>query len=109
MTKFTAFSADTTVFIIDDHPEVGRAVAQLVRSVDLKAEYYTSADDFLESYDPNKPGCLVLDVRMPGMSGLELQKHLLGCGWQIPTIFVTAYAEVAMATEAMRAAPWMSC
>lgn len=96
-------SQTTTVFIVDDDPEVRRAISLLARSVDLQVETFADAQQFLDSYSADQLGCLILDVRMPGMSGLQLQQELRERGLQIPTILLTAYAEVTMATQAMRA------
>jgi len=92
-----------TVYIVDDDPDVNRAIAQLVKLIDLNVESYMSADEFLQSFQPNGPGCLVLDVRMPGMSGLELQKELLRRGSELPTIVITGFGDIRMAVEAMKA------
>lgn len=91
-----------TVYIVDDDPQVRRAVAALVRSVALQARTFESSAEFLSEYDPSVPGCLVLDVRMPGMTGIELQKHLIQQGMQLPTIILTAHGEIQMATAAIR-------
>jgi RNA polymerase sigma factor (sigma-70 family) len=92
-----------TVFVVDDDPGVGDAIRLLLRSVGLQSETFLSAKDFLNSYEPERPGCLVLDVRMPGMSGLELQAHLREMGSTLPIIFVTAHGDVPMAVDAVKA------
>lgn len=92
-----------TVFVVDDDPQLREAIALLLESVDIKSETFASAPDFLESFDPASPGCLVLDVRMPEMSGLELQRQLVSHGIRIPILLLTAHAEVPMAVEAMKA------
>jgi FixJ family two-component response regulator len=92
---------ESTVFLVDDDPAVLRALAKVVQSLGLKAAAYRSAEAFLEAYEPSGPGCLVLDVRMPGMSGLELQERLAAAGAPLPIIFITAHADVRMAVEAM--------
>lgn len=91
-----------TVFIVDDDAAVRTAMHLLLRSVGLFVETFASADDFLAQYDRNRPGCLVLDIRMPGLSGLELQERLLALGSSIPIIFITGHADVPMAVEAMQ-------
>lgn len=91
-----------TVFIVDDDADVRRSVALLVHSEGLAVEAFASAKEFLEHYDPQKPGCLILDVRLPGMSGLAMQKGLDPSKVWPPIIFVTAHAEVHLATEAIR-------
>jgi len=94
---------DPIVFIVDDDPGVTDAMRLLLRSVGLPAEVFHSASEFLEAFDPDRPGCLVLDVRMPGMSGLDLQTHLQEHGVTLPIIFVTAHGDVPMAVEAVKA------
>jgi len=95
--------AKPTVFIVDDDPVILKAIAALVELIDLNSESYQSADAFLEAYRPVGPACLVLDVRMPGMSGLELQKALRAAGMALPIIMITGHAEIRMAVEAMKA------
>jgi two-component system response regulator FixJ len=90
------------VFIVDDDEAVRNSLRLLVKSVGLSATALASAQEFLASYDPLQPGCLVLDVRMPGMSGLELQQRLNLRGAVIPVIFITGHGDVPMAVEAMQ-------
>jgi len=96
-------SLDPTVFIIDDDAAVRDSIRLLVRSIGLPAEIYPSGKAFLADFDPHRPGCLVLDVRMPGMSGLDVQKRLLERQATIPIIFITAHGDVPMAVEAVKA------
>jgi RNA polymerase sigma factor (sigma-70 family) len=91
-----------TVYIVDDDPAVRDGMRLLVRSVGLPAEAFASADEFLERYDRKLAGCLVLDIRMPGLGGLELQERLLALGSSLPIIFITGHADVPMAVEAMQ-------
>jgi two-component system, LuxR family, response regulator FixJ len=91
-----------TVFIVDDDEAVRSSLRLLVKSVGLPASTAKSAQEFLETYDPNHPGCLVLDVRMPGMSGIELQERLNLQGAVIPVIFITGHGDIPMAVEAMQ-------
>jgi two-component system response regulator FixJ len=91
------------VFIVDDDAAVRDSLGLLLRSVGLRHESYSSASDFLETYDPARPGCLVLDVRMPGMSGLELQEELQKRHSTLPIIFLTAHGDVPMAVAAVKA------
>jgi FixJ family two-component response regulator len=91
-----------TVFIVDDDEPIRRSCDALVRQAGLTSEQYSSAREFLDAYEPSRPGCLVLDVRMPDMSGLELQQELNRRGAVIPVIFVTGVAEVPVAVEAMQ-------
>jgi FixJ family two-component response regulator len=93
---------EPTVFVVDDDAAICRSIAILLGSVRRAAETFASAGDFLEAYDPDRPGCLVLDVRMPGMSGLELQKRLESRGSTLPVIFLTAHGDVPMAVEAIQ-------
>jgi two-component system, LuxR family, response regulator FixJ len=90
------------VFIVDDDEAVRNSLRLLVKSVGLPASSTNSAQEFLASYDPAHPGCLVLDVRMPGMSGIELQQHLNLRGAVIPVIFITGHGDIPMAVEAMQ-------
>jgi FixJ family two-component response regulator len=92
----------TTVFVVDDDPSVLDAIQLLLRSVGLPARGFGSAGEFLEALDPGAPGCLILDLRMPGMSGRELQKRLLEMGAELPIIFVTAHGDVPTAVDAVK-------
>lgn len=92
-----------TVFIVDDEEPVRDSVGLLLRSVGLRSRSYPDARAFLDAYQPGQPGCLVLDIRMPRMSGMELQQELNRRGWGIPLIFITGHGDVPMAVEAMRA------
>lgn len=91
-----------TVFIVEDDQAVRDSLKWLVESVDLQVEAFDSAKSFLEACDPERPGCLVLDVRMPGMSGVELQKILVEKGVTLPKIIITGYGDVPTAVRAMR-------
>jgi len=91
-----------TLFVIDDDEHIRRAICRLAQAEGLAVEDFASARDFLEHYDPQKPGCIVLDIRMPGMSGLELQKALSIQGSCPPIIFVSAHGEIPLAIQAMR-------
>lgn len=93
---------EPTVFIVDDDEAVRNSLKLLMRSVGLPAVAYASAPDFLAAYDRQQPGCVVLDVRMPGMSGLELQQVLNLRGATVPVIFVTGHGDIPMAVEAMQ-------
>lgn len=90
------------VFIVDDDEAVRNSLRLLVKSVGLPASTAKSAQEFLEIYDPGHAGCLVLDVRMPGMSGIELQEQLNLRGAVIPVIFITGHGDIPMAVEAMQ-------
>jgi two-component system, LuxR family, response regulator FixJ len=91
------------VFIVDDDEAVRGSLQLLMKSVGLVPNTLGSAREFLDRYDPKQPGCLILDVRMPQMSGLELQERLNARGAVIPVIFITGHGDVAMAVEAMQA------
>ena len=91
---------EPTVILVDDDQSVRDALKWLIESVDLHVDTYGSATDFLESFDPTISGCLVLDVRMPGMSGLELQENLAAHNCGLPVIIITGHADVAMCTRA---------
>jgi len=91
-----------SVFIVDDDEAVRNSLRLLVRSIGLNATIMSSAQEFLAGYNPMQPGCLILDVRMPGMSGLELQQQLNLRGAFIPVIFITGHGDIPMAVEAMQ-------
>jgi two-component system, LuxR family, response regulator FixJ len=91
-----------TVFVVDDDESVRGSLRFLLRSAGLESRAFGSAPEFLGAYDPGQPGCLVLDVRMPGMSGLELQQELNLRGAVIPVIFITGHGDIPMAVEAMQ-------
>jgi two-component system, LuxR family, response regulator FixJ len=91
-----------TVFIVDDDNAVRGSLKLLLKSVSAPAVAYASAQEFLTSYALDQPGCLVLDVRMPGMSGLELQQQLNMRGATLPVIFITGHGDISMAVEAMQ-------
>ena len=91
----------TNVYVVDDDEDVRKAIAWLLSSVKLDALCFDSAAAFLDHYQPRRGSCLILDVRMPGMSGLELQEHLKSNGDPLPIIFLTAHGDVPMATQAM--------
>ncbi len=94
---------ESTVFVVDDDDAVRNSMRWLVESIGLPVETYASAREFLETHDPNRPGCLVLDVRMPGMSGLDLQERLHENGIVIPIIVVTGHGDVPTAVRAIKA------
>ncbi len=94
---------EPTVFIVDDDDAVRRFLSGLIASVELRVEAFASARDFLEAYEPGRPGCLVLDVRMPGMSGLELQRELADQAIDLPVIILTGHGNVQLAVRAMQA------
>ncbi len=94
---------EPTVFVVDDDRAMRKSLRWLIESIDLRVETYESAQAFLEHYNPERSGCVVLDVRMPGMSGLDLQDHLRKLDGDIPIIIVTAYGEVPMAVRAIKA------
>lgn len=91
-----------TAIVIDDDDAVRSSLKLLLRSVKLPVTVYASAQEFLPKYSVDQPGCLIVDVRMPGMSGLELQQQLNLRGAMIPVIFITGHGDISMAVEAMR-------
>lgn len=91
-----------TVFVVDDDEAMRDSLAWLIESVSLDVKLLPDAQSFLDSYNPSHPGCLVLDVRMPGMSGLALQQELIRREVKIPVIFVTAHGDVPMAVRAVK-------
>jgi FixJ family two-component response regulator len=94
---------EPVVFVVDDDSSVRRALERLLKSVGLDVETFGSASEFLERGAPDRPACLVLDVRMPGLSGLDLQKELAAAGLAVPVIFMTGHGTVPMSVRAMKA------
>lgn len=95
-------SANPTVFVVDDDEPVRDAIGMLLDTVELPYETFASAQEFLDAYHKDRTGCLVLDIRMPGMSGLELQEHLQKMHAPIPIVFITGHGDIPMAVEAMK-------
>jgi two-component system response regulator FixJ len=95
-------STEPVVFVVDDDPGMRQSLTRLIESIQLPVEAYASAQEFLEAYDGDRPGCLVLDIRMPGMSGLELQEHLHRKQFPLPVIVVTGHGDIPMAVRAMQ-------
>ena len=95
-------SGGPTVFIVEDDEAMLGALAEMAKTIGLQVEAYRSAQEFLERYDPEHPGCLVLDVRMPGMSGLQLLDELNARDIRIPVIFITGHGDVTLAVRAMK-------
>jgi FixJ family two-component response regulator len=94
--------SDPTVLVIDDDLEFRNSVGRLLRSVGLDARLFASVQDFLKSERPSGPTCLVLDVRLPGPSGLNFQRELVASDVRIPIIFITGYGDVPMSVQAMK-------
>jgi FixJ family two-component response regulator len=94
---------DAIVFVIDDDSSVREAIKSLIRSVGMRVETFASAQEFLGSRRPDVPACLVLDVRMPGLSGLDLQHELAEAHIHIPIIFITGHGDIPMSVRAMKA------
>ncbi|MBN1437040.1 MAG: response regulator transcription factor [Sedimentisphaerales bacterium] len=90
------------VFVVDDDEAVRKGISLLLKSVSIETETFGSAQEFLDAYNPGRPGCLVLDVRMPGMSGLDLQDHLAEQDIQLPIVIVTGHGDVPMAVRAVK-------
>jgi FixJ family two-component response regulator len=95
--------AEPTVFIVDDDAQMRESLRNLIRSVGLRVELFASGQEFVQSQHPDAPGCLVLDVRMPGLSGLDLQKQASEAGLEIPIIFITGHGDIPMSVSAMKA------
>jgi len=91
-----------TVFVVDDDEEMRRSLKRMLESVKLPVQAFSTASEFLEAIEPASRGCLVLDVRMPDVSGIELQNRLLARGITIPIIFITAHGDIPMSVEAMK-------
>ena len=94
---------DAIVFVVDDDPSVRRSTERLLRSAGLKVQTFSSAREFLASHRPEGPACLVLDVRMPGLSGMDLQRELAQSDIHVPIIFITAHGDIPMSVRAMKA------
>ena len=95
--------ADAMVFVVDDDASLRESLTDLVRSVGLRVEAFASAQEFLRRQRPAVPGCLVLDVRLQGLRGLELQKRIAEADMGIPIIFITGYGDIPMTVQAMKA------
>src|ERR1700683_2942031 len=94
--------AKPTVLVIDDDPDLRASVGRLLRSVGLEAQLFASVSDFLKSDPPDGPACLVLDVRLPGQSGLDFQRELAAANAQLPIIFITGHGDIPMSVQAMK-------
>ncbi|MER8571334.1 response regulator [Mesorhizobium sp. M0019] len=94
--------ANPTILVIDDDPALRASIGRLLRSLDLEARLFASISEFLESDPPNGPTCMVLDVRLPGRSGLDLQRQLAMANREIPIIFITGHGDIAMSVQAMK-------
>ncbi len=94
--------SEATIFVVDDDPGVRQSLEMLIRAIGQSVETYASAGEFLDAYTSERPGCLVLDLRMPGMSGLELQEELGSRGSNLPVIFITAHGDVPTAVDAVK-------
>jgi FixJ family two-component response regulator len=99
----SAAASRETVFIVDDDASIGEGLSNLLESVDLNAEVYSSAEDFLAHWGSERAGCLVLDVRLPGMTGVEFQEKMRQAGIEIPVIFMTAHGDIPMVRKVMKA------
>ncbi len=102
--KITSPSLVPTVFVVDDDPSIREALSSLIRSVKLRVETFSSAQEFLRHNRPDAPACLVLDVRLPGLDGLELQQQLIRDEVHLPIIFITGHGDIPMSVRAMRPA-----
>jgi FixJ family two-component response regulator len=94
--------AKSTVLIIDDDPDFRASIERLMRSLDLDAQLFASIPEFLKSDPPDGPTCLVLDVRLPGQSGLDFQRELVAANKELPIIFITAHGDIPMSVQAMK-------
>ena len=95
-------NSESTVFLVDDEVSVLRALSRLLRSAGLNVETFRSGQEFLQRYDANAAGCLVLDIAIPGLNGLELQQTLNFKGIELPIIFVTGHGDIPMSVQAMK-------
>jgi FixJ family two-component response regulator len=97
-----AISDIPTVFIIDDDADIRASIQGLVKSADLRSESFERAEQFLQRKPPDSPSCLILDVSLPGINGLDFQQQLWNAGLQIPIIFVTGHGDIPMSVKAMK-------
>jgi FixJ family two-component response regulator len=95
--------ADSTIFVVDDDPSILRALERLMRGAGFSVRTFLSAETFLEGHDPAKPGCVVLDIALEGMDGLELQRLLDASGFERPIVFLTGKGDIPKSVQAMRA------
>jgi len=95
--------SESCVFVVEDDPSMRNALKNLLRSVGLEAQLFASAQEFLDADRPDLPSCLILDVRLPGLSGLDLQRELSAANIHIPIIFITAHGDIPMSVRAMKA------
>jgi len=101
--KSEAVSGDSIVFIVDDDPSMCEALTRLLGTVGLKTQAFETAQELLRTKRPDTPSCLVLDVRLPGLSGLDLQRELANADPPIPIVFITAHGDIPMTVQAMKA------
>ena len=94
---------DAIVFVVDDDPSIREAIKSLLMLEGLRVETFASAHEFLRNERPDLPGCVVLDVELPGLSGLDLQRELAAHGIKLPIIFITGYGDIPMSVRAMKA------
>src|SRR5580700_5072359 len=93
----------STVFVVDDDPSMRRSIQGLLKSAGLRSETFGTAEEFLRHKRPDGPNCLVLDVSLPGINGLDFQRELADAGVEIPIIFITGHGDIPMAVKAMKA------
>jgi two-component system, LuxR family, response regulator FixJ len=98
-----AMAEEAVVAVVDDDESVRKAIKRLINSIGLSAKDFASAEDFLESGEYNEADCLILDVRLPGMSGLELQSYLAAYNRQVPIIFISAHGDERTRSQALEA------
>src|SRR5215510_11351379 len=94
--------ADSTVLVIDDDPDLRASVGRLLRSLGINVQLFASIPDFLKSDPPTGPTCLVLDIRLPGQSGLDLQRELGQAKRELPIVFITGHGDIPMSVQAMK-------
>ena len=94
---------DAVVFVVDDDASVREALQRLIRSAGLRVEAFASAEEFLERARPDAPSCLVLDVRLPDLSGIDLQRRMVEANNEMPIVFITGYGDIPTTVTAMRA------
>ena len=95
-------NAKPTVLVVDDDPDLRASIARLLRSLDMDTQLFASISDFLKAVPPDGPTCLVLDVRLPGQSGLDLQRELAAAHRELPIVFITGHGDIPMTVQAMK-------
>ena len=95
-------NSNSTVLVVDDDPDLRASVGLLLESLGMDVQLFASISDFLKSEPPDRPTCLVLDIRLPGQSGLDLQRELAATNRELPIVFITGHGDIPMSVQAMK-------